>query len=75
MFDSDNANEDDILAFSGYVKPGRHTLVIFDPSCDSFFEISNLIIEQRKEDIPNNKESLPVTSATFYETSTNFKAV
>ena len=75
MFDSENTNEDDIFAFSGYVKPGRHSLVIFDPSTNSFFEISNLIIEQRKEDIPNNKESFPVTSATFYESSTNFKAV
>ena len=75
MFDQDNANEDDIFAFSGYVKPGRHTLVIFDPVSKSFFEISNLIIEQRKEDVHNNKETALVSSGAFFDSSTNFKAV
>ena len=73
MFDQDNANEDDIFAFSGYVRPGRHTLLIYDPFSDSFFEISNLIIEQRKEDIQN--QPAPVRSGSFYDSSNNFKAV
>ena len=73
--DSENTNEDDIFAFSGYVKPGRHQAFIFDPSSDSFFEITNLTIEQRQKAIPTNKEAFPATSATFYESSFNYKAV
>lgn len=65
-YELDNSNEDDIFAFSGFVKPGKHNLLIFDPE-NGFYEIQNYVIDQRSGEISTHKDQFPLENDRFYE--------
>ena len=49
-------DEDDIFAYSGYIKPGKHQIVIFDPTGNSWYEINNIVVDPREGAISTHKE-------------------
>ena len=51
LFDVSMPDEDDIFLFSGYMKPGVHNLVIYEPSSQKFFKMSNLVVFPRTQKI------------------------
>jgi len=42
--------DEDVFAFAGFVKPGRHVIVIFDPEHHAFY-YKDLVVEVRKSEI------------------------
>ena len=49
-FDGRSTNDFAIYTFSGFVKPGRHVIVIYDPPSGRFFR-KDFIVDVRKGDI------------------------
>lgn len=48
--------EDDIFVFHGFVKPGVHTVYVYDPETDEFLESNQIFIREREAEIQNAKE-------------------
>lgn len=49
-------HEDDIFAYSGYIKPGKHQIIIHDPESKTWYEINNFVIDPREGVISTHKE-------------------
>jgi hypothetical protein len=49
-FDKNRETEDDIFVFMGYVKPGVHTVYIYDPVTEDFLQSPSIVVQAR-----NNK--------------------
>ena len=58
QFDVSKPEEDDIFMYQGYMKPGVHNLIIYDPSSRKFFKMSNIVVFPRTEDIKIIKQVL-----------------
>jgi hypothetical protein len=79
-FDPENGEEDDIFLYSGYMKPGVHDIVIFDPSEEKFYRLENLVIFPRKEDIKHSKQPVDeddneATNEALEYHGTNYKYI
>jgi hypothetical protein len=45
-----DGNNEEVYVFSGFVRPGRHVIIIYDPKLDDFF-FKDIVVEVRKSDI------------------------
>jgi hypothetical protein len=46
----DSVNGDDLFVFSGFIKPGFHVIIVFDPVKEEFFK-RDILVEVRKDEI------------------------
>lgn len=51
IFDEKNPNEDDIFVYSGYLKPGIHNIMLYDPTTQELYMKENQVIFPRKEEL------------------------
>ena len=49
-FDGHKAECCEIFTFAGFVKPGRHVIIVYDPATCKFYK-RDIIVEVRKKDI------------------------
>lgn len=43
--------DDGIFIYSGFIKPGKHNIVIYDPVLKAYYKLDNLIVEPRSKSI------------------------
>ena len=53
------ADSEAVFTFTGFVRPGRHTIIVYDPSTETFHK-RDLIVEPRKGEIPARLGALAV---------------
>lgn len=61
-----DGKDETIFIYAGFVKPGRHVLVIFDPETREFYQ-KDFVVEVRKCDIlaGQGKEHIDINSDLF----------
>lgn len=55
LYDSHDHDESDFYVFSGYMKPGTHSLIIYDPVTDQLLKKENIYILPRSGELKNPK--------------------
>lgn len=78
VFNKDRSNEDDIYVFSGYVKPGTHSIHVFDPQSKKFYKSQPILIRPREKGIKTEKfahTNLGELIDDFYSHGNNYKAL
>lgn len=60
IFDEKLPNEDDIFVYSGYLKPGIHNIMLYDPQTQELYMKENQVIFPRKEELQLVKGEEPL---------------
>lgn len=62
-FDPGRPEEDDIYIYAGYVKPGVHDIIIYEPFSKKFYKLKNFVVFPRVEDIKYTKPAVSTKDA------------
>jgi len=49
-------DESDFYVYSGYVKPGTHTILVYDPITDQLMKKENIFVMPREDDLLHTKQ-------------------